>query len=771
LPYSRTEASLSASRAGLLDQPRCIIGYRPQNATKFAHKFRLPLFRISRPLLLHTKWEKLTPDQGQASGKEGLSIERGAHQDHSVHDRKTAARAKAGRRSGRLRKRHLLALLLLSVSALLFGALAVSVRYGSLPAASFPQSTQITDAEGRVLASLQGGVNRRTVSLKDISPWLVRATIAAEDRRFYEHAGLDLRGLVRAAWVDVRHLSKEQGASTLTQQLARNLYLSHERTWTRKLKEAWYAAKLEQTFSKDEILEMYLNQIYYGHGAYGAEAASRLYFNKPAKELTLAESAMLAGIPKGPRYYSPHLHPEQAKARQRTVLEAMKETGIITARQAEQAAKAFVPVQPLPKNQGVVAPYFVDYVRKLAAELLGEEESLLSEGGLTITTTLDSRMQQAAEEAVAAKLPKNSELQAALVAIDPATGHIKAMVGGRNYAENQFNRVFATTRQPGSAFKAILYAAALDQRVITPATRFRSEPTIFYYDNDRKIYRPSNFNDRYVHADIGLRQAIRTSDNIYAVNTIMQVGPEKVIGMARRLGLTAHLAPVPSLALGTFPVSPFEMASAYAAFAAGGIRTEPVAILRIADRNGRVLYEARPRKEQAVEPALAYVVTDLLRSVFDTGGTGHRVARMLKRPVAGKSGTTASDAWFVGYTPELATAVWVGYDRGRAIASSETHRAAPIFAEFTEAALASVPPHPFEMPEGVVSVEIDPASGLLAGPGCPADERDKVRETFLAGTEPTQACTVREQPDRPDASGGGQGGASWWSRLRRWWGG
>lgn len=657
----------------------------------------------------------------------------------------------------------MLALSVVTAAVLMLGTVAALIRYAPLPSASFPQSTQILDANGNVLAAMQGGVNRQTVSLSQISPWLVQATLATEDRRFYEHSGVDIHGTLRAIWVDVRHLSKEQGASTLTQQLARNLYLSHERTWKRKAMEAWYAAKLEQAYSKDQILEMYLNQIYYGHGAYGAESAARLYFGKSAKDLTLAESAMLAGIPKGPRYYSPHLHYDQAKARQHTVLQGMVTTGHITKKQEAEAASEPLHLVPLPKDKGKIAPYFVDYVRKLAAQLVPMDERLLNEGGLRIETTLDSHMQKAAEAAVAKQMPANSGLQAALVAIDPVTGHIKAMVGGRDYERNQFNRVFATTRQPGSSFKPILYATALGARTLSPTTRFMSAPTVFYYDDYRKIYRPSNFNDRYAGGEIGLRQAIKSSDNIYAVNTIMQVGPQEVISMARKLGITSKLDAVPSLALGTFPVSPFEMASAFTAFAGGGVRPEPTAITRIVDRDGQVLYDAHPRRESVLTPALAYVLSDLMQSVFDTGGTGHRVSYMLKRPVAGKSGTTQSDAWFVGYTPDLVTSVWVGYDRGRAISSSEAHRAAPIFAEFTENALAAVPPHPFPVPEGVVTLLIDPATGQLASDDCP----EKVRETFLAGTEPTETCVLHGGAHKHD--GESHGGSAWWHKVRRWW--
>jgi 1A family penicillin-binding protein len=656
--------------------------------------------------------------------------------------------------------------LTLLVLMTLAGAGFFMLRYGSLPAGATMQATQIMDNEGNIIASLQGGVNKQIVKLSDISPWLVKATLAVEDRRFYEHAGVDLRGLARAAWVDMRHLSKQQGASTLTQQLARNLYLSHERTWTRKLKEAWYAARLERTYSKEEILELYLNQIYYGHGAYGAEAASQLYYGKPAKALSIDESALLAGIPKGPRYYSPHLHPAGAKARQHKVLQALRETKQISKEQALTAASRTLNVLPLPEEDNRSAPYFVDYVKKIAIEQLAMDERLMNEGGLIIHTTLDERMQQKAEEAVKNGLKGgNSDLQTALIALDPRNGYIKAMVGGRNYRHNQFNRVFTRTRQPGSSFKPILYASALEQHAVTPATRYRSEPTLFYFDHDRQVYRPNNYNGHYFNDEISLRQAIASSDNIYAVNTIMQAGPEAVITMARKLGITSPLNAVPSLALGTFPVSPFEMATAFSVFANEGRKSDSIAITRIQDHNGKVLYEAHPREEQVLTPALSYMTTQLMESVFDKGGTGHRVAHLLTRPVAGKTGTTDSDAWFIGYTPELTTAVWVGYDRGRAITSSEAHRAAPIFANFTEAALEGTAPHLFPVPSGVVSLYIDPTTNLLASPGCP----NPVLETFLSGTEPTETCslhrsTTEEQNDQ------GSKNRSLWSKLRHWWG-
>ena len=652
--------------------------------------------------------------------------------------------------------------------ALAFGFL-FYLRVQALPAAAISQTSQMYDIRGNVIDTFHAGENRRSVPLKSISPYLIEATLAIEDQRFYDHLGFDVKGMARAAFVNLEHMKAKQGASTLTQQLARNLYLTHERTWSRKLKEAMYTIQLEMHYTKDEILGMYLNQIYYGHGAYGAEAAAEMYFGKHAAELTMAESAMLAGIPKGPKYYSPYMDMKNAKDRQRTILLTMAAQGIITKEQAETAAKELLKFIPMDsgKQEGF-APYFRDYVRNVAVDQLGIDERLLSEGGIRIYTTLDPEAQQAAEDAIASDIPAGSEQQAALVSIDPRTGYIKAMVGGRDYAANQYNRALATTRQPGSSFKPVLYLTALEQGTLTPVTRFKSEPTVFTYDEGRKTYAPGNYNDKYVNDYIDMRQAIASSDNIYAVNTIMTVGAQKVIDTARRLGIDSPMQPVPSLALGSFPVSPLEMASAFGTFAADGVRTEPTAIVRIEDSKGEVLYEAKPKAEQVVDAAHAYVLTSLMESVFETGGTGSRVSAMITRPVAGKTGTTATDAWLVGYTPELATAVWVGYDKGRKLTTAEAHRAAPIFAAYTEKALSAVPPKMFPMPDGVVSVYIDPKSGKLAASSCPS----KRLETFVSGTQPTEVCGAHGDgaaSANGDSAAKEEQSRSWWQQLKRWW--
>lgn len=658
---------------------------------------------------------------------------------------------------------------LLGLSLIAGGVLLAYLYITPLPVAETQRYSRLLDNDGEVIATFSSsGRAPERVSLGDISPLLVKATLAVEDRKFYDHPGFDLKGMARAVLVNLEHMNSKQGASTLTQQLARNLYLSHEKTLTRKLKEAKFTAQIEMKYNKDEILEMYLNEIYYGHGAYGIESASRMYFGKPAKDLNLAESAILAGVPKGPTYYSPYNNLENAQNRQKIVLNSMVETGAITQAEADKAASFKLALLPQDRQQNtVVASFFRDYIRGLVINKLDITEEQLEQGGLNIYTTLDPQNQKAAEEAVAKEMNSSSELETALVSIDPRNGHIKAMVGGKNYRENQYNHALAKTRQPGSTFKPIMYLTAIASRQMTEISMFDSKPTLFHYDNNRKTYQPSNFGDKYL-GEINMRQAIAASDNVYAVNTIMQIGPEQVADMAKKMGVASPLDPVPSLALGTSPISPLEMASAFAVLASNGQRIPPVAVLRITDATGRNLYTAPEEKgEQVVEPAAAYVITRMMEGVFETGGTGRRVSSLLKRPVAGKTGTTDTDAWLVGYTPELSTAVWVGYDKGREISLLDGRRAAPIFAQYTEKALENVPPKIFPIPENIASAYIDPKTGKLADADCP----DKSLEVFIKGTEPTEYCDAHggEQITAPPADAVQQGERSWWSDFKRWW--
>lgn len=635
------------------------------------------------------------------------------------------------------------------------------LRSQALPVTHVLQSSEIYDINGELIDSYHAGQNRQAVSLNDISPYLVQAVLAIEDQRFYEHFGVDPRGVARAVVTNVKTMSMQQGASTITQQLARNLYLNHDRTWSRKIKEAVYALQLEMQLSKDQILEQYLNQIYYGHSTYGVQAASRLFFDKDASDLTLAESALLAGVPKGPRYFSPFYNMENALKRQKIILNTMVAQNLITQQEADQAAAEKLVFAENNKSRESEAPYFQDYVRQIVSEKLNLEESLFETGGIRIYTTLDLRAQKIAEEAVNKHLKSNEELQGALISIDPRNGYIKAMVGGKDYNANQYNRVFTTTRQPGSSFKPFVYLAAL-MNGFTPVSQYKSEPTEFVYDDGKKTYRPNNFNNHYENEYIDMRKAIAKSDNIYAVHTIMDVGAEQVIDLARRMGITSPLEPLPSLALGTFPVSPYEMASAFGIMANDGIRVEPVAVLKVVNSRGRILYEAKPKKERIIDAPYAYVMTNLMQSVFEQGGTANRVSSVLKRPVAGKTGTTNNDAWMVGYTPELSTAVWVGYDRNKAITTADSYKAAPIFADFMERTLDPVPPKLFPIPDGVASVYIDPVTGKLANEACSPSRL----EVFVQGTEPKEYCAESKSPAQPEKPAGNN---SWWDYLKRWW--
>jgi 1A family penicillin-binding protein len=653
------------------------------------------------------------------------------------------------------------ALIVVGVVSLLY------LRAQALPQITLQQTSLIVDRHGQWLDSFYNEQNRTVVTLSEISPKLVQATLAIEDHRFYSHFGVDPKAVVRASLINLKEGKKVQGAGTITQQLARNSYLSHERTWTRKWKETLFALQLELQYSKPDILEKYLNQIYYGHATYGIETASRLYFDKHARDLNVAESAMLAGIPKGPLYYSPYLDWDQAKKRQRLVLLAMAHHQYITTEEADAAAKQPLTIQPLGKRTETPAPYFRDYVKAQAMQFLNLTEEQLEQSGFKIYTSLDKEVQKKAESTIHKYVQNHPDLQVALVAMDPRNGYIQAMVGGRDYEHNQFNRVFSTTRQPGSAFKPFIYLEALRQGH-TPLLSYRSEPTVFPYEDGKKSYAPQNFGNRYSHKSIAMRQAIATSDNMYAVHSILEVGISRVISLTKALGVQSELNALPSLALGTSPISPFDMMQAYSVIANQGKKVHPIAIVKIEDATGKLRYEAKLQSQRVLDAAPAYVMTHLMQSVFEVEGTAHRVAPLLKRPIAAKTGSTDTDSWMVGFTPELSTAVWLGYDRDRKIGAIESHLATPIFAEFTELALQDRPPQAFPKPDGVIAVDIDPVSGKMSNADCPKSQSI----VFVDGTQPTDYCTptIPETPsdDISEPSPQPQDD-TWWKDLFHWW--
>ncbi|MBU8905837.1 transglycosylase domain-containing protein [Desertibacillus haloalkaliphilus] len=642
-------------------------------------------------------------------------------------------------------RRFFRAVLVLSILAMavIIGLLSY-IKIQGPPPLHVPQTSVIYGNDNTIIGESHQGQNRYWVSLDEIAPEVIEATIAIEDRKFYEHHGFDFVRIGAAALANIQSGSFAQGASTITQQYARNLYLGHDKTWQRKINEALYALKLEVNYTKKEILEGYLNTIYYGHGAYGIEAAAHHYFNKSASELSLAEASLLAGIPKGPTYYSPLQHFDRAKGRQETILNAMVTTNFIGQEEAEQAKRQTFDFSEEHESQTAqTGAYFQDAVRQQLINELDIDPELIESGGLHIYTTLDADMQSKAEQWVKREIGDESELQTALVAIDPRNGDVRALVGGRDYQESPFNRATQAKRMPGSTFKPFLYYAALEQG-FTPASTLKSEPTTFNYDDGRKEYSPGNFADNYADDFITMAQAIAFSDNIYAVKTNIFLGTEYLVETAERMGITSPLADIPSLALGTMPVGVLEIVNSYSPFANGGIKVEPRFIKKVVDQDGEVLYEQEPIMEQVLKPELAYVMTDLMTGMFDTSlndytsVTGQSIAHLINRPVAGKSGSTSTDSWMIGYTPQLVAGVWIGYDQGQSIHhSTEGQHAKKIWANFIEDALADQLKIPFRKPSDVTTVTVNPSNGLLATESCPVQRE----MSFITGTEPTEYCT------------------------------
>ncbi|WP_243292974.1 PBP1A family penicillin-binding protein [Bacillus sp. FJAT-47783] len=612
------------------------------------------------------------------------------------------------------------------------------------PSISVPQSTVLYAKDGSKIGETHHGEKRFWVSLNDISPSVLEATIAIEDRNFYDHHGFDYKRIIGAAIADLKAMAKVQGASTITQQYARNLYLEHDKTWKRKLTEAFYTIRLEMNFTKEEIVEGYLNTIYYGHGAYGIEAAARYYFDKHASELTLGEAAMLVGIPKGPSYYSPYVNLSRAKERQELILSEMVKEGFITKEEREKASEEPLELKEQEAVKKIdIAPYFQDIVLQKVKNLLNIDEQIIQTKGLRVYTTLNSSLQKIAEETVTNVIDENSDIQVGFTAMDPNTGEVKALIGGRDYEKSSFNRVTQAKRQPGSTMKPLLYYAAIENG-FTPSTPLRSEPTTFRYgENEQGTYKPSNYNDYYAYDDITLLQALALSDNIYAVKTHLFMSMNELVQTAKTVGIHSPLKEVPSLALGTSPVSVLEMVNAYGILANGGKKVEPIFITRIEDAKGNVLYKEKRQLEQLLNKQAAFVTTHMMTGMFDkklngyTTVTGQKVIDLLTRPYAGKSGSTKADSWMIGYTPQLVAGVWTGYDKGKTIdLVLERSYAKQIWAHFMEEALEDQSVKSFRPPEGVVGVYVDPSSGLLASPTCPVSRLTY----YIQGTEPTDYC-------------------------------
>jgi penicillin-binding protein 1A len=587
--------------------------------------------------------------------------------------RKRSEPAVPRRRRRRIRKLRLLALVgvlgVLSVTAFAYGSI-VAVGQQLTGLDPFAQHFQQVDGyvyagDGHtILAVLRGSQSRVLVQSDQISPWMKQAIVATEDKRFYEHRGIDIRGMARALWADIRHNAAVQGGSTITQQFVKNQLTGSQKSITRKLKEAALAWQLEQKWPKDKILTAYLNTIYFGNGAYGVERAARTYFGHDALKLTPPEAALLAGIPEDPSLYDPVAHPKTAKARRAVVLRLMLNQGVIPLADYRRYVRA-----PMPRPQDVhlsgvlgQAPYFGEYVKQQLIRKLGAKKVFGS--GFRVYTTIDLRLQKLANDAIHKWLPSPDGPQAALVTINPSTGAVLAMVGGSNFHQSQFNLAVQGERQPGSSFKPFVLATALKQG-ISPLTTFTSKPVSIFLGN--KYWSVHNFEGEYL-GPIDLVKAISASDNSVFAQLTRVVGPAGVAQTAKQLGIQSPLRSYFAIGLGAEAVNPLEMARAYGSFANGGYRidgatfgNEPRAVTRITDVAGDQVYDNTPVKKQVLTPAEDELMTQLLQGVV-TSGTG-TAAALPDRPVAGKTGTTENygDAWFVGYTPQLVTAVWVGY--------------------------------------------------------------------------------------------------------------
>jgi penicillin-binding protein 1A len=691
--------------------------------------------------------------------------------------------------------------------------------------------------------------------LAEIPERFRRAVISVEDVRFFEHPGLDYIGMLRAAWTNVRRGGKVEGASTITQQLARSLFLSSERTFDRKVRELILAYKMELVLTKDKILELYLNQIYFGQGAYGIASASQTYFGKDLSTLTIAESAFLAGLPKSPNHYSPFKAYERAKKRQEHVLSRMEEAGFLTAAEREQAVAEVLNFRRPGTEQA--APYFVEYIRQLLIARYGE--AMVYKGGLKVFTTLNLAMQQAAETAFAAglreldkrqgwrgplrtidvtapipppvasrtdqavkvgdyregfvtkvakdhylvqsgtmvakltfddmawakrrltgsdtakdvvinpnlkqvlkpgdvievmvkkldrdivhvQLEQTPLVEGGLITLEPGNGAIRVMVGGYDFGRSEYNRAVQAHRQPGSAFKPIIYATAVNQGM-SPASVILDAPVVYEQEQDEKTWKPENYGKKF-HGMVSLRDALAQSHNLATVRLLDKVGVKNVIEFAKTLGITSPLAADLSLGLGSSSVGLMELTTAYGVLLNQGSRAEPYAILAVKDNAGKVLEQSEPQTLEVISKETAYLITNMMEDVIQKG-TG-QAAKVIGRPIAGKTGTTDEfiNAWFIGGAPNLVTGIYVGFDDRRSLGETESgaHAALPIWVNFMKEALKQMPVVAFTIPEGVTFVKVDPATGLLEGE---QEGQASTVELFTKGSEPTQSTQRRLDP-------------------------
>jgi 1A family penicillin-binding protein len=608
------------------------------------------------------------------------------------------------------------------------GAREKIARFPTLPAGY--TSIKVFDSKGRYVGRIPAE-GRYWVPINRIPVFLQKALVAIEDSRFYQHDGIDLRGIARALVTDVIKGKMVEGGSTITQQLVKNKYLSGVNTLDRKIKEAELAIEYERKYTKKQILEMYFNEIYFGNGAWGIAQAARLYFDKNPEQLTDSECALLAGIPKAPNRYNPFGKLSEVRARRNLVLMRMAELKIISKRKKQRLI-----AQPVTAVRPGQAPYYLAHIRSRLIERYGTK--IIEQGGLDVITAMDLDMQKKAEQVLSDGVRRISpELQGALLCLDPNNGDVLAAVGGVDYAQNPYDRAFLARRQPGSAIKPLIYAAALEKG-FTPASMFNDSP-VAYNRGNGEVWQPQNYG-KELYGELSLRQALAYSNNVISVKLLDEIGVPYFVNFAGKMGLSLNPGNGLSLALGTDEVTLHDLVTAYSPLANGGLLPKSRTIIRIYNRYSHAWTENPPSLAPVISPAAAFITTQMLKDVMVYGTAKNLEKFSRERPSAGKTGTTSDyrDAWFVGYTPQLITGVWVGYDKPRPGGKFFTGGtvSAPIWGRFMRSIEASKPVADFTKPDTVVPVSIDPATGFLATPDCPV----KREEFFVEGTQPTNYC-------------------------------
>ena len=594
----------------------------------------------------------------------------------------------------------------------------------------------------------KGNESKEWVDLDDISNYLIKSTIYTEDKNFYKHFGFDFLRIGKAILTNITSHSTNQGASTITQQYAKNLFLDFDKTWKRKWDEMWYTMRIEANYSKDEILEGYLNTINYGHGKYGIENASKFYFNKSSKDLDLAEASMLSGIPKAPSIYSPIINFENAKKRQLVVLNALVSNGIISSSEKDEAYSEKLTITANSDKENLTSiNYYIDAVMNELESIDSIPRNYSDYNGLKIYTNFNYDIQSSLEENVKNTFPDDSKIETSSVVMSPENGGIMALIGGKDYNNSTYNRAISSKRQVGSTMKPYLYYAALENG-FTSSTAFTSEKTTFPLENG-KTYSPVNYNDKYGNKAISMATAIAYSDNIYAVKTHMFLGYDALINVARRVGIKSKLESVPSLPLGTNEINIIEMAQGYAAFANEGYKVEGHFIEKIENGKGEVLYEYKKNKELVLNSSLVYILNNMLTATYDplyvdyNYPTGIGLNGKLTHTYALKSGTTNGDNWNIGFNKKIVCAVWVGYDNNKELSKKDYKYAQNIWYKTVESYEKNMKDEDvwYEKPKNVVGMLVEPISGK------PATESEKKQKLmyFLKGTEPKETDTTFDE--------------------------